>query len=145
MRRSIDLFGFKLYAPWKLFIWWLAFDAQAPDVFARAGALAALGGVLSGALAIGGAARADGPFRVPTTYGSARWADFADVRQAGLLNDRGIVLGLYGTAICVMTVPSMCSRWRRPGPARAWAWSYPRCSAGPVRSSSMTSRARTGS
>ena len=24
----MDLFGFKLYAPWKLFRWWLAFDAQ---------------------------------------------------------------------------------------------------------------------
>jgi type IV secretion system protein VirD4 len=94
---AIDLFGVKLYAPWKLFSWWLAFDAQVPQVFARAGALAALGGVLSGALAIGGAARRAGRSRVPTTYGSARWADFADVRQAGLLNDRGIVLGLYGS------------------------------------------------
>ncbi|MFZ1104531.1 MAG: conjugal transfer protein TraG, partial [Hyphomicrobiaceae bacterium] len=92
----IDFLGLKLYAPWKLFSWWLAFDAQAPGVFARAGALAALGGVLSGALAIGGAARRAGRASVPTTYGSARWADFADVRAAGLLNDRGIILGLYG-------------------------------------------------
>src|SRR5262249_50262193 len=84
---AIDLLGVKLYAPWKLFTWWLTFDAQAPHVFARAGALAALGGVLSGALAIGGAARRAGRPRVPTTYGSARWADFSDVRQAGLLDD----------------------------------------------------------
>jgi type IV secretion system protein VirD4 len=75
----IDLFEVDLYVPWKLFTWWLAFDSQAPDVFARAGILAALDGVLSGALAIGGVARrADRP-RVPTTYGSARWADFDDV------------------------------------------------------------------
>src|SRR5512145_2400525 len=93
----IDLLGLKLYAPWKLFTWWLAFDSQAPHVFARAGAVAALGGVLSGALAIGGAARRAGRSRVPTTYGSARWADFADVRQAGLLHERGIILGLYGS------------------------------------------------
>jgi type IV secretion system protein VirD4 len=93
----IDLLGVKLYAPWKLFAWWLAFDAQAPHVFARAGALAALGGVLSGALAIGGAARRAGRPRVPTTYGSARWADFSDVRDAGLLSEEGIVLGLYGS------------------------------------------------
>jgi type IV secretion system protein VirD4 len=92
----IDLLGIKLYAPWKLFAWWLAFDAQAPGVFARAGALAALGGVLSGALAIGGAARRAGRTRLPTTYGSARWADFSDVRDARLLSDEGIVLGLYG-------------------------------------------------
>ena len=94
---AIDLFGIKLYAPWKLFTWRLAFDAQAPHVFARAGALAALGGVLSGALAIGGAARRAGRPSVPTTYGSARWADFADVRGAGLLSEEGIILGLYGS------------------------------------------------
>ena len=52
----IDLLGLKVYAPWKLFVWWLAFDAQAPDVFARAGAVAAFGGIASGAVAIGGAA-----------------------------------------------------------------------------------------
>jgi type IV secretion system protein VirD4 len=44
----IDLLGLKVYAPWKLFPWWLAFDDQAPGVFARAGAVAALG-VCSGA------------------------------------------------------------------------------------------------
>ena len=53
----VDLLGLKVYAPWKLFVWWLAFDAQAPDVFARAGAVAAFGGLASGAVAIGGAAR----------------------------------------------------------------------------------------
>jgi type IV secretion system protein VirD4 len=53
----LDVFGVKVYAPWKLFGWWLAFDAQAPDVFARAGALAAFGGLMSGAVAIGGAAQ----------------------------------------------------------------------------------------
>jgi type IV secretion system protein VirD4 len=26
----LDVFGVKVYAPWKLFGWWLAFDAQAP-------------------------------------------------------------------------------------------------------------------
>ena len=26
----VDLLGLKLYAPWQLFTWWLAFDAQAP-------------------------------------------------------------------------------------------------------------------
>jgi type IV secretion system protein VirD4 len=55
----LDLIVLKLYAPWQLFTWWIAFDAQAPDVFARAGAVAALGGVASGLVAIGGAARRD--------------------------------------------------------------------------------------
>ncbi len=90
-----ELFGFKLYPPWKLFVWWLAFDSQAPDVFARAGAVAALGGIAGGAVAVGGAARRASRKNTITTYGSARWADNADVRDARLLNEKGIVLGLW--------------------------------------------------
>ena len=51
---------------------------------------------MSGAFAIGGTARRAGRRSRPTTYGSARWADFSDVGKAGLLRDRGVVLGLYG-------------------------------------------------
>jgi type IV secretion system protein VirD4 len=91
----IDIFGFKIYAPWKLFAWWLAFDALAPEVFARAGAVAAFGGLASGLVAIGGAARRAGHKNQIITYGSARWAKSSDVRDAGLLADKGIVLGLY--------------------------------------------------
>lgn len=91
----IDGAGFKLYAPWRLFSWWLAFDAQAPHVFARAGAVAAVGGLLSGAVALGGAARRASRKKVATTYGSARWADGSDIAKAGLVTDRGVVLGLH--------------------------------------------------
>ena len=92
----LDVFGVKIYAPWKLFGWWLAFDAQAPGVFARAGAVAAFGGLTSGALAIGGSAWRTSRRSKPTTYGSARWADASDLSEAGLLEDRGVVLGLHG-------------------------------------------------
>src|SRR5262245_42312318 len=91
----IDLLGLKLYAPWKLLAWWLAFDAQAPGVFARAGAVAALGGAAAGLAAVGGAAWRAGRKPRSTTYGSARWADSSDVAKAGLHDSRGIVLGLY--------------------------------------------------
>ena len=91
----LHVLGLKLYAPWKLFEWWVEFDSQAPDVFARAGAAAAFGGLASGAIAIGGAAWRTSLNRKPTTYGSARWADFRNVRDAGLLAHNGIVLGLY--------------------------------------------------
>jgi type IV secretion system protein VirD4 len=91
----IDLLGLKLYAPWKLFSWWLAFDAQAPQVFARAGALAAFGGILAGAVAVGGAAWRASCKQHITTYGSARWAEFADVRKANLVDNDGVVLGVY--------------------------------------------------
>jgi type IV secretion system protein VirD4 len=92
----LQLLGLKLYAPWKLFVWWLAFERQAPDVFARAGALAAFGGLAAGAVAIGGAARRAGAKSQATTYGSARWADDSDIRGAKLLGDQGPVLGLHG-------------------------------------------------
>src|SRR5215471_6056485 len=82
----LELLGLKIYAPWSLFWWWLAFDSQAPHVFARAGAVAALGG----------AARRASRKVQSDTYGSARWADIGDVAQANLLGDRGIVLGLFG-------------------------------------------------
>jgi type IV secretion system protein VirD4 len=94
----IEIGGIAVYAPWKLFAWWLAFDAQAPDVFRRAGLLALAGGIAPALIAIGGAAwrsRADKP---KTTYGSARWADYEDVRGAGLLAPRGVVLGLFDEA-----------------------------------------------
>ena len=91
----VDLFGWPLYAPWKLFAWWLAFDAQAPDVFARAGVVAALGGMLSGAVALGGAAWRASQTKQITTYGSARWADNRDVAASGLLGRSGVILGRY--------------------------------------------------
>ncbi len=90
----VDLLGLKLYAPWKIFSWWLAFGAQAPGVFARTGTLAALGGVVAGLVASGGAAWRAGHGSLSTTYGSARWADSADVREAGLHSGKGIVLGV---------------------------------------------------
>jgi type IV secretion system protein VirD4 len=94
-RPWIDFLGLKVYAPWKLFFWWLMFDAQAPGVFTRAGALAAFGGIASGAIAVGGAAWRGKSNKRVTTYGSARWADFSDVAKAKLLGDRGVILGLY--------------------------------------------------
>ena len=90
----LDLLGLKLYAPWKVFSWWLAFGAQAPGVFARTGTLAALGGVAAGLVASGGAARRAGHGTPSTIYGSARWARSADVRDAGLLSGTGVVLGV---------------------------------------------------
>ena len=89
------VFGLPLYAPWKIFPWWLTFERQAQEVFNRAGMLAALGGILPALIAIGGAVRRAGSKAQITTYGSARWADFYNIKSAGLLDERGIVLGLY--------------------------------------------------
>src|SRR5690606_12459449 len=36
--------GWPFYRPWALFVWWFRFEAYAPEVFDRAGALAAASG-----------------------------------------------------------------------------------------------------
>jgi type IV secretion system protein VirD4 len=88
--------GIAIYAPWKLFPWWLAFEHQAPGIFDKAGLIAALGGIAPGLVAIGGAAWRARAKPTITTYGSARWADVSEIKTAGLFADRGVVLGLYG-------------------------------------------------
>ena len=91
----VSLLGVSIYAPWKLFVWWLAFGAEREDAFARAGAVVAFGGLGVGLVATGGAAWRARRGRGIWTYGSARWADFRDVRRAGLFAGRGIVLGIF--------------------------------------------------
>jgi type IV secretory pathway TraG/TraD family ATPase VirD4 len=45
-----DLLGMPVYHPWRLFEWWYFFDAYAPDIFLRGGAIAACSG-FAGAMA----------------------------------------------------------------------------------------------
>jgi type IV secretion system protein VirD4 len=85
--------GYRVYPPPAFFWWWFAYDAYAPRVFLRGAALAASGGIGSGAVAI---AMANWRARETTnanTFGSARWATVAEVRAAGLLASQGVILG----------------------------------------------------
>ena len=85
-----------VYPPHLFFAWWLAYDRYAPLVFLQGACLAAGGGVLAVAVAIGGSLlRARQATRV-TTYGSARWATPDEVREAGLLEPEGVHLGRLG-------------------------------------------------
>jgi type IV secretion system protein VirD4 len=82
-----------IYRPWAIFPWWYHFDAYAPHVFDRAGAIASASGFVGcGAAVFGSLWRARQRQHV-TTYGSARWADYKDVARAGLLGDAGVFLG----------------------------------------------------
>lgn len=85
--------GWPIYAPWKLFEWWFHFEAYAPEVFDKAGALAGLSGFLGCAAAIAGSlwrARQSG---LVTTYGSSRWARDREIENAGLFRPAGVFLG----------------------------------------------------
>ena len=85
-----------IYPPPAFFVWWFVYDAYAPSVFARGAFIAAGGALAAVAVAIALSVwRAREAGRV-TTYGSARWAEEAEVRAAGLLGDGGVVLGRYG-------------------------------------------------
>jgi len=82
-----------IYYPWRLFEWWYAYEAYAPEVFRRAGAMTAVGGLLGTATAVVGSLWRARQTKHVTTYGSAKWASDKDIRNSGLLNDRGVFLG----------------------------------------------------
>ncbi|AWP59338.1 conjugal transfer protein TraG [Bordetella bronchiseptica] len=87
--------GRPVYAPWQLYFWWFAYEAYAPQVFARAGMIAAWAGVLPLGAAVGMSVYRARQAKRVTTYGSARWADKEDVSKAGLLDAQGVVLGKW--------------------------------------------------
>lgn len=90
-----DLYGTPVYYPWKLFEWWFFFDAYAPQVFDTGGMIAAGSGMLAVAVAIAMSVWRSRQARKVTTYGSARWADAADIRKAGLTQPAGVFLGQH--------------------------------------------------
>jgi type IV secretion system protein VirD4 len=87
---------FPVYYPWRVFEWWYAYEAYAPNVFNTAGIIAASGGLLAAASAVIGSVWRARQSRVVTTYGSARWASLREVTGAGLTRSTGIVLGQLG-------------------------------------------------
>ena len=82
-----------VYYPWRLFEWWYAFDAYAPGIFARGGAIAAGGGFAGAGLAVIGSVWRGRQSKHLTTYGSSRWAAKKDIVGAGLFDPGGVFLG----------------------------------------------------
>ena len=89
------LFGFPFYMPPAFFWWWYGFDAYAPAIFGAGAWIAASGGFISVAVAIGMSVWRAREAKKVETYGSARWAEKEEVRAAGLLGPDGVVLGRY--------------------------------------------------
>ncbi len=82
-----------VYRPWAIFVWWYHFDAYAPHIFDRAGAIAGASGFTGCAAAIAGSLWRARQSHNVTTYGSARWANRHEVERAGLNRDAGVFLG----------------------------------------------------
>jgi type IV secretion system protein VirD4 len=87
--------GHPVYRPWRLFQWWYAYEAYAPEVFAKGGAIAASGGLLGILAAVIGSVWRSRWERRVTTYGSARWAERRDLVRAKLLGGDGVFLGKW--------------------------------------------------
>ena len=89
------LFGVPVYYPPAIFWWWYFFEAYAPPIFAKGGIIAASGGFIAIAVAIGMSVWRAREARNVVTYGSARWAETSEIRKAGLLDPDGVVLGRH--------------------------------------------------
>ncbi|MHA7774676.1 conjugal transfer protein TraG [Roseibium sp. M-1] len=88
-----EIAGWKIYLPWRLFEWWYAYEAYAPDIFHRAGLIAASGGIAGVAVAIAGSLWRARQNQLVTTYGSARWATRTEIAKSRLADDKGVFLG----------------------------------------------------
>ena len=88
-------FGFPFYLPPSFFWWWYAYDAYAPSIFVEGAFIAASGGFIAVAVAIGMSVWRAREAKKVETYGSARWAETEEVKAAGLLGADGVVLGRY--------------------------------------------------
>ena len=96
VRLGVPWFRFSaipIYEPWKLFQWWYLYDAYAPYVFLRGGAIAASSGFAAAGAAIGMAVWRSRLARRVTTYGSARWSMPEEIEKAGLTQPAGVFLG----------------------------------------------------
>jgi type IV secretion system protein VirD4 len=90
------LAGWPVYYPPAFFLWWFSYDAYARSIFHEGAIIAASGGFISVAVAILMSVLRARESDDVETYGSARWATPAEIREARLLGPDGVVLGRYG-------------------------------------------------
>ncbi|MGB3469293.1 MAG: conjugal transfer protein TraG [Erythrobacter sp.] len=89
------LSGMPVYPPYAIFWWWFSYEAYAPRIFETGGMIAASGGLVSVAVAIGISVWRAREIRNSATFGSARWADRLEIVRAGLLDGKGVVIGQH--------------------------------------------------
>jgi type IV secretion system protein VirD4 len=85
--------NYPIYLPWRLFEWWFAYEAYAPEIFEEGGAIAASGGIVGALFAIVNSVWRARQNQLVTTYGSARWAEVQEIKAAGLFTAKGVFLG----------------------------------------------------
>lgn len=90
-----EVAGCPMYYPPAFFWWWFSYDAYARSIFHEGAIIAASGGFLSIAVAILMSVLRARESDDVETYGSARWATPAEIKDANLLGPDGVVLGRY--------------------------------------------------
>ncbi|QAY95239.1 conjugal transfer protein TraG [Methylovirgula ligni] len=94
-RPWFEVLHFPFYRPPAFLWWWFAYDAYAPSIFIEGAYIAASGGIIAAAVAIGMSVWRAREAKNAETYGSARWAQTKEIEQAGLLGPDGVVLGRH--------------------------------------------------
>ncbi len=90
-----EILGWPVYQPPAFFWWWFAYDPYAPQIFIEGAYVAASGGIAAVIVAIAMSVWRAREVKRITTYGSARWAEAREVRDAGLLGHDGALLGRW--------------------------------------------------
>ena len=117
-----EVSGASFYHPWRLFEWWYLYDAYAPAIFLRGGAIAASSGLLAAGAATTMTLWRSRLAKRVTTYGSARWAGHEEIEAARLTRPAGVFLGM---------VPSKDRRYlRHEGPEHVMAYAPTRSGKG---------------
>lgn len=89
------LADYPFYKPWRLFQWWYAYGPYTPEIFDTGGSIAAGGAGLAVIVAVILSIWRARIQKNVTTFGSARWAEKADLGKSGLLNSEGVFLGKW--------------------------------------------------
>src|SRR3546814_12586057 len=84
-----ELLRWPVYHPWRLFEWWYAYEAYAPDLFRRAGMFAAASGLAGTVVAVIRPLWRARQNRFVTTPRPSRWASRTVADPAGLCQSRG--------------------------------------------------------
>ncbi len=90
-----EILGWPVYQPPAFFWWWFAYDAYAREIFVEGAYIAASGGIAAIVVAVTMSVWRAREAKKVTTYGSARWAEAHEVRQAGMLGHDGVLLGRW--------------------------------------------------
>lgn len=90
-----ELWGWPVYYPPAFFWWWYAYDAYAPPIFIEGAIIAASGGFAAVGVAVLMSVLRAREAQDVDTYGSARWAEARDLKDAGLFDPDGVVLGRF--------------------------------------------------